>query len=51
VVQVTGGSRIPVGVLSYLHHINKEMDAGETTPHSPAAVRNAATRDGSGLSL
>jgi NAD(P)-dependent dehydrogenase (short-subunit alcohol dehydrogenase family) len=29
VVQVTGGSRIPVGVLSYLHHINREMEAAE----------------------
>lgn len=29
VVQVTGGSRIPVGVLSYLHHINQKMAAEE----------------------
>lgn len=29
VVQVNGGSRIPVGLLSYLHHVNKEMDAQE----------------------
>ena len=29
VVQVTGGSRIPVGTLSYLHHINQEMNAAE----------------------
>ncbi|MBV9512388.1 MAG: SDR family oxidoreductase [Caulobacteraceae bacterium] len=26
VVQVTGGSRIPVGVLTYLHHVNREME-------------------------
>lgn len=30
VVQVTGGSRIPVGTLTYLHHINKEMDEKES---------------------
>ena len=29
VVQVTGGSRIPVGVLSYLHHVNRRMEAEE----------------------
>ena len=29
VVQVTGGSRIPVGTLSYLHHVNREMEARE----------------------
>jgi NAD(P)-dependent dehydrogenase (short-subunit alcohol dehydrogenase family) len=29
VVQVTGGSRIPVGTLSYLHHVSREMDAQE----------------------
>jgi NAD(P)-dependent dehydrogenase (short-subunit alcohol dehydrogenase family) len=29
VVQVTGGSRIPVGVLSYLHAVNREMEAKE----------------------
>jgi NAD(P)-dependent dehydrogenase (short-subunit alcohol dehydrogenase family) len=27
VVQVTGGSRIPVGVLSYLHAVNREAEA------------------------
>ncbi len=26
VVQVNGGSRIPVGLLSYLHHVNKDLD-------------------------
>jgi NAD(P)-dependent dehydrogenase (short-subunit alcohol dehydrogenase family) len=29
VVQVTGGSRIPIGTLSYLHHINEKMTALE----------------------
>ena len=29
VVQANGGSRIPVGLLSYLHHVNQEMDAKE----------------------
>jgi NAD(P)-dependent dehydrogenase (short-subunit alcohol dehydrogenase family) len=29
VVQVTGGSRIPVGLLTYLHHVNREMEARE----------------------
>lgn len=29
VIQVTGGSRIPVGTLSFLHHINREMEAKE----------------------
>jgi NAD(P)-dependent dehydrogenase (short-subunit alcohol dehydrogenase family) len=29
VVQVTGGSRIPIGTLSYLHHINKRMNDAE----------------------
>jgi NAD(P)-dependent dehydrogenase (short-subunit alcohol dehydrogenase family) len=29
VVQVTGGSRIPVGLLTYLHHVNREMEASE----------------------
>ncbi len=29
VVQVTGGSRIPVGTLSYLHHVNRRMEAQE----------------------
>jgi NAD(P)-dependent dehydrogenase (short-subunit alcohol dehydrogenase family) len=30
VVQVTGGSRIPVGVLSYLHRMNKDAEASES---------------------
>jgi NAD(P)-dependent dehydrogenase (short-subunit alcohol dehydrogenase family) len=30
VVQVTGGSRIPVGVLSYLHRVNREVEAAES---------------------
>jgi NAD(P)-dependent dehydrogenase (short-subunit alcohol dehydrogenase family) len=30
VVQVNGGSRIPVGTLSYLHHINRKMEEAET---------------------
>jgi NAD(P)-dependent dehydrogenase (short-subunit alcohol dehydrogenase family) len=25
VIQVTGGSRIPVGYLSYLHHVNERL--------------------------
>jgi len=29
VVQVTGGSRIPVGLLSYLRHVNREAEAQE----------------------
>lgn len=29
VVQVTGGSRIPVGLISYLHHVNQEAEAKE----------------------
>jgi 3-oxoacyl-[acyl-carrier protein] reductase len=30
VVQVTGGSRIPVGVLSYLHRVNRDAEANES---------------------
>ncbi len=29
VVQVTGGSRIPVGTLSYLHHVNRRLERDE----------------------
>jgi len=29
VVQVNGGSRIPVGLLSYLHHVNRKMETLE----------------------
>ena len=29
VVQATGGSRIPVGLLTYLHHVNERMNARE----------------------
>ncbi len=29
VVQVTGGSRIPVGTLSYLHHVNRRIEDGQ----------------------
>lgn len=29
VVQVTGGSRIPVGVLTYLHHVNRRLDGSD----------------------
>lgn len=29
VVQVAGGSRIPIGTLSYLHHINRKMEEQE----------------------
>ena len=29
VVGVTGGSRIPVGYLSYLHHVNERMSTHE----------------------
>ena len=29
VVQVTGGSRIPVGALTYLHHVNRAAEARE----------------------
>lgn len=32
VVQVTGGSRIPVGLLSYLHHVNAQATAAEQSP-------------------
>jgi 3-oxoacyl-[acyl-carrier protein] reductase len=34
VVQVTGGSRITVGTLTYLHHINKMMDEREAAGKS-----------------
>ncbi len=34
VVQVTGGSRIPVGTLSYLHHVNRRMEAQEAVPQA-----------------
>jgi hypothetical protein len=30
VVQATGGSRIPIGLLSYLHHVNEKMEKLET---------------------
>ncbi|MDB5712041.1 MAG: family oxidoreductase [Sphingomonas bacterium] len=33
VVQVTGGSRIPVGVLSYLHRVNRDAEAREDAAH------------------
>jgi len=33
VVQVTGGSRIPVGVLSYLHRVNSDAEAREAVSH------------------
>jgi 3-oxoacyl-[acyl-carrier protein] reductase len=37
VVQVTGGSRIPVGLLTYLHHVNREMEAKEqSSSRAPA---------------
>lgn len=36
VVQVTGGSRIPVGTLSYLHHISRRMEAEEDAAASAA---------------
>jgi 3-oxoacyl-[acyl-carrier protein] reductase len=36
VVQVTGGSRIPVGLLTYLHHVNREMEAREAGAASQA---------------
>jgi len=39
VVQVTGGSRIPIGVLSYLHHINEKM-ASEKSDEQPAKNGN-----------
>jgi NAD(P)-dependent dehydrogenase (short-subunit alcohol dehydrogenase family) len=29
VVQVNGGSRVPVGLLSYLHHVNRKMEEQE----------------------
>jgi len=34
VVQVNGGSRIPVGLLSYLHHVNRKMEEKEGAPPS-----------------
>lgn len=36
VVQVTGGSRIPVGTLSYLHHVSRRMEAAEDAAASAA---------------
>ncbi len=36
VVQATGGSRIPVGTLSYLHHISREMEAKEAAQQGAA---------------
>lgn len=38
VVQVTGGSRIPVGLLTYLHHVNREMEVRESTAPAQAQV-------------
>jgi 3-oxoacyl-[acyl-carrier protein] reductase len=35
VVQVTGGSRIPVGLLTYLHHVNKKMELREPADAPP----------------
>jgi NAD(P)-dependent dehydrogenase (short-subunit alcohol dehydrogenase family) len=40
VVQVTGGSRIPVGLLAYLHHVNREME-----PREGAATNQARKSD------
>lgn len=37
VIQVTGGSRIPVGTLSFLHHINREMEEKEAAKAQSAA--------------
>jgi NAD(P)-dependent dehydrogenase (short-subunit alcohol dehydrogenase family) len=31
VIQITGGSRIPVGYLTYLHHINEQLGWGDDT--------------------
>jgi len=36
VVQVTGGSRISIGTLSYMHHINKMMDEKEAATNGGA---------------
>jgi hypothetical protein len=38
VVQVTGGSRIPVGLLTYLHHVNREMEVMESSASAQAQV-------------
>jgi enoyl-[acyl-carrier-protein] reductase (NADH) len=35
VVQVTGGSRIPVGMLTYLHHVNKKLESQEWPAEAP----------------
>lgn len=35
VVQVTGGSRIPVGLLTYLHHVNKKLESQERIGEIP----------------
>ena len=36
-IQLTGGSRIPVGLLTYLHHVDQRMaEAEEATGHSQA---------------
>ena len=43
VVQVTGGSRIPVGTLSYLHHVNRQAEAGQESLSQPAA--HASSRE------
>ncbi len=32
VIQLTGGSRIPVGLLTYLHHVNERLSSGEKRP-------------------
>ena len=42
VVQVTGGSRIPIGTLSYLHHINKKMNDAEDAAADAQAKEDAA---------
>jgi 3-oxoacyl-[acyl-carrier protein] reductase len=35
VVQVTGGSRIPVGLLTYLHHVNRKLELQERAADTP----------------
>ena len=39
VIQVTGGSRIPVGYLTYMHHITEQLEREAASGDAPAAER------------
>ena len=44
-IHVTGGSRIPVGYLTYMHHVTEQLAGPRTVPgeHRPRARRAAAS--------